>query len=105
MKIDGIKELLKDLKFSNKGGNAPERVSKLINELEEVLMLYSVSGSAFTILNKGKIVENILFKSQEEARNWIKMKYPKRRFKEPKENVFICANYGTKFIIQEQHYR
>ena len=105
MKIDGIKELLKDLKFSNKGSNAPERVSILINELEEVLMLYGVSGSAFTILNKGEIVENILFKSQEKARNYLKMKYPKRNFKEPKENVFVCAHYGTKFIIQEQHYR
>tara|TARA_R110000851_G_scaffold268040_1_gene420619 strand:+ start:260 stop:577 length:318 start_codon:yes stop_codon:yes gene_type:complete len=105
MKIDGIKELLKDLKFSNKGGNAPERISKLINELEEVLMLYSVSGSAFAILNKGEILENILFKTLEEARNYIKMKYPKRNFKEPQENVFVCAHYGTKFIIQENHYR
>ncbi len=69
------------------------------------LDLSGVSDSAFTILNKGEIVENILFKSQEEARNWIKMKYPKRRFKEPQENVFVCAQYGTKFIIQEQHYR
>ena len=65
----------------------------------------SVSGSAFVILNKGEILENILFKSQDEARNYIKMKYPKRNFKEPQENVFVCKHYGTKFIIQEQHYR
>jgi hypothetical protein len=45
MKLEATKELLKDFKFSNKGGNAPEHVKNLIKELEEVLRLYGVSKS------------------------------------------------------------
>jgi len=78
---------------------------KLMLKYKRSNFIGGVSGSAFTILNKGEIVENILFKTLTEARNYIKMKYPKRRFKEDKENVFVCCNYGTKFIIEELHYR
>ena len=83
-------------------------VKTWINNSESELKklgICGVSGSAFVIINKGKVYENILFTSQEEARNFIKMKYPKRNFKEPIENVLVCAYYGTKFIIEEQHYR
>ena len=80
--------------------NMMEAYSKVKN-----LSLSGVSGSAFVIMNKGKVYENILFTSQEEARNFIKMRYPKRNFKETVENVLVCAYYGTKFIIEEQHYR
>lgn len=63
-----------------------------------------VSGSAFIILHQNRPLENILFKRLEEARNYIKMQYPKRKFKEQDENVFVCSNYGTTFRIVELHY-
>lgn len=64
-----------------------------------------VSGSAFVIMFQKKPLKNILFQSDKEARNYIKMQNPKRKFKEPKENVFVCSRYGTTFEIVELHYR
>lgn len=61
MKIEGIKELLKDLKFSNKGREAPQRVKDLINELEAVLMLCGVSNSLVAdIRNKLTPINNLV---------------------------------------------
>jgi len=51
------------------------------------------------ILHQGKVLNNLLFNSIKEARNWIKMTFSKRRFKEPKENVFVDSRYGTTFKI------
>jgi len=69
------------------------------------LHLQRVSGSAFVIMFQKKPLKNILFQSDKEARNYIKMQNPKRKFKEPKENVFVCSRYGTTFEIVELHYR
>lgn len=68
-------------------------------------LLPHVSGSAFVIIFQKKPLKNILFQSDKEARNYIKMHNPKRTFKEPKENVFVCSRYGTTFEIIELHYR
>ena len=68
-------------------------------------LLPYVSGSAFVIMFQKKPLKNILFQSDKEARNYIKMQNPKRTFKEPKENVFVCSRYGTTFEIVELHYR
>jgi len=56
---------------------------------------------AYAIMHKGAVHLNMFFTSEEKARNWIKMTYPKRRFKEPIHNKFICAYYGTTFTIVE----
>jgi hypothetical protein len=69
------------------------------------LHLQNVNGSAFVIMYQKKPLKNILFPSCDEARNYIKMQHPKRTFKEPKENVFVCSRYGTTFEIVELHYR
>lgn len=68
-------------------------------------VLPCVSGSAFVIMFQKKPLKNILFKSDKEARNYIKMENPKRTFREIKENVFVCSRYGTTFEIVELHYR
>lgn len=69
------------------------------------LHLQNVNGSAFVIMFQKKPLNNILFQSNKEARNYIKMQNPKRRFKEFEENVFVCSRYGTIFEIVELHYR
>ena len=63
------------------------------------------NGSAWCIIHQNKPLKNILFKSDKEARNYIKMQNSKRKFKEPNENVFVCLRYGTTFRIVELHYR
>lgn len=72
---------------------------------EKTAILPHISGSAFVIMFQKKPLKNILFQSDKEARNYIKMQNPKRKFKEPKENVFVCSRYGTTFEIIELHYR
>ena len=68
--------------------------------------LANVSSRAFVIMHKGAVNKNIFFSNIEQARNWITFNYPKRRFKEPHENVFVCSNYGTKFeIVEIRHFR
>ena len=65
-----------------------------------------LADSAFVIMHKGAVYKNIFFSGVEQARNWIKFNYPKRRFKEPQENVFVCSNYGTKFeVVEIKHFR
>ena len=60
-----------------------------------------LADKAFVIMHKGSVNKNVFFSSVEQARNWIGFNYPKRRFKEPEENVFVCSNYGTTFKIVE----
>ncbi len=69
------------------------------------LPISNVSGSAFVIMHQKQPLKNILFRSEGEARNYVKMNNPKRNFKEPKENVFECKRYGTKYEILEVHFR
>jgi hypothetical protein len=57
--------------------------------------------SVFIIMHKKVVYKGVFFTSAEEARNYILFNYPKRRFKRPNENTFICANYGTTFNIEE----
>ena len=65
-----------------------------------------LADSAFVIMHKGAVNKNIFFSNIEQARNWIKFNYPKRRFKEPRENVFVCSKYGTKLeIVEIRHFR
>ena len=65
-----------------------------------------LADSAFVIMHKGAVNKNIFFSNIEQARNWITFNYPKRRFKEQHENVFVCSNYGTKFeIVEIRHFR
>jgi hypothetical protein len=53
------------------------------------------------ILHGGKPLNNRIFTSINSARNYVKMTYPRRRFSEPKDNVFLDKNYGAKFEIVE----
>lgn len=65
-----------------------------------------LADSVFVIMHKGVVNKNIFFSNAEQARNWIKFNYPKRRFKEPQENVFVCSNYGTTLkIVEIRHFR
>ena len=57
--------------------------------------------SVYVIMHKGTVLKGLFFTNIQKARNWIKFNYPKRTFKEPKENVFVCQNYGSKFEIVE----
>jgi len=60
--------------------------------------------TAFVIMFQKKPLKNLVFQKEEEARNYIKMQNPKRNFKEPKENVFVCSRYGSTFEIVELQY-
>ena len=53
------------------------------------------------ILHKGLPLDFLVFDDILKARNYIKMKYHKRRFKEEPENTFVCKNWGSKFKIVE----
>lgn len=53
------------------------------------------------ILHKGEPLNNLCFETVDKARNWLKMNYSKRRFKEDQENVFVCARFGSIFKIKE----
>ena len=63
------------------------------------------NSTAFVIMFQRGILDNVLFRSDKEARNYIKMRYSNRSFKEPKENVFICKRYGTTFTIVELKFK
>lgn len=84
-----IIELLEDITILN---DAKNKALDKLNQAEGI-------GSVFVIMHQKKPLKNILFKTVKEARNYIKMQNPKRKFKEPKENVFICSRYGTTFEI------
>lgn len=57
------------------------------------------------ILHQGKILKNLYFESLQVARNYLKMNYYNRKFKEPEENVFVCTRFGSTFkIIELQKY-
>jgi len=53
------------------------------------------------IMHKGAVYMGIYFNSTNRARNYIKMKFPKRTFGEPEMNKLVCKQYGTIFKIQE----
>lgn len=53
----------------------------------------------FVIMHRGEVWFNRYFLNVDECRNFIKMQYPKRRFKEPMPDKFVCARYGTTFEI------
>ncbi len=53
----------------------------------------------YLIMHKGKPHEQLYFNSLEESRNWLKWAYPKRRFKESSDNLFVCCLSGAKFEI------
>ena len=55
----------------------------------------------WVIMKSGKVLDNRFFTSDDSARNYIKMTYPKRRFKEISDNVFLDKNFGAKFTIIE----
>ena len=60
---------------------------------------------AFIILHKSKPLDNLVFECIERARNYIKMKNPRRKFEEAPENTFCCKRYGSMFKIIELKYR
>lgn len=51
------------------------------------------------IIHKNKVFKSLLFNSISQARNALRFCYPKRNFKEPIKNTFVCSHYGTKFEI------
>lgn len=53
----------------------------------------------YIILHKGVPHKGYYFESVEQARNWLKMNYPNRRFKESQRNILVCVNHGSKFEI------
>ncbi len=59
---------------------------------------------AFIILHQGNPLDSRIFKEESEARNYIKMRNTRRRFKELERNIFICKQYGSKFEIIRLNY-
>lgn len=55
----------------------------------------------FVIMHKNVVHKGSFYLSAEEARNWIKMNNPKRKFKEPEKNVLVCTYSGATFKIIE----
>ena len=70
-------------------------VSKWIRDRQRM----KLREESWIILHSGKPLHNHFFHSDKETRNYIKMQYPKRRFTETKENIFIDKNFGGKFEI------
>lgn len=60
--------------------------------------------SLFVLMHKGLVHKNMFFLNKETARNWIKMNYPKRNFRECANEVFKCTRHGTTFKIVEIHH-
>ena len=54
----------------------------------------------YIIMKGKKVYESKYFPNVEKARNFIKMRNPSRRFKEPEENKFVCTRFGTTFEIE-----
>jgi len=53
------------------------------------------------ILKSGSVYDNKLFSSLSQARNYVAMNNPKRKWKKSdNESEMVCALYGTKFIFQ-----
>ena len=52
-------------------------------------------------MNKGEVYDGKYFSSIEVARNYIKFRHPKKRFKEPFENELVCGYSGMKFKVIE----
>ena len=52
-------------------------------------------------MHQKNILEYLVFDSVEIARNYLVMKYAKRKLVEPEENKFICKRFGTTFRIIE----
>jgi hypothetical protein len=52
-------------------------------------------------MNKGEVYEGLYFDDLRKARNYIKFRHPKKRFKEPFKNTFVCTYTGMKFVFQE----
>lgn len=55
----------------------------------------------FVIMNKGEVYESKFFYKLAEARNYIKFRHPKKRWKEPVENQFVCCYTGMKMTVVE----
>ena len=53
------------------------------------------------ILHKGKVLDNTYFNSVHRARNYVKMKFPKRVFGEPVMDKLVCKQYGSTYEIVE----
>jgi hypothetical protein len=74
-----------------------KKVFTVLEQYKETKKMESI----FIIMHKKVVFNEVFFTSAEEARNYIVFNYPKRKFKRPNENTFICANYGTTFNIEE----
>ena len=53
----------------------------------------------YVIMHGNKVFRGLYFTSVKLARNYIKMQYPKRHFKELSENKFTDTQYGATFEI------
>lgn len=62
---------------------------------------YLKAKPLFVIVKQGDIFDDKFFVSNEDAREYLKSQYPRRRFKEDEPNKLICAYYGTIFRIKE----
>lgn len=53
------------------------------------------------ILKSGHIYDNLYFDSLDQARNYVVMQNPKRKWKRSEDRTeMVCALHGTKFIFQ-----
>lgn len=53
----------------------------------------------FVIMNKGKILDLVYFSSMDEAMDFLKFKFPEKKFKYQDDDTFICSKRRTKFEI------
>jgi hypothetical protein len=68
---------------------------------ETLALKYALNQYQTVIIKSGEVFEGKVFESVEQARNYIKFKYPRRRFKEEIPNVFKCTRHGTMFKFIE----
>lgn len=58
-----------------------------------------MNDNVYVIMHKNVVHKGNFFLSNEAARNWVKMNNPKRKFKEPTENMLVCTYTGATFKI------
>lgn len=54
------------------------------------------------IIHKKSVYKNMLFDNAQQAKKWLRLQQPKRRWKMiQNESVFVCCLYGSKFEFVE----
>lgn len=52
-------------------------------------------------MHANKVLNNLFFDSDSQAKNYLKFLSPKRKWKRPDDNTFVCVLSGAIFRIKE----